>query len=146
MELIITAAIIIVILLILGVSIPLIVQGILWIMEILLLLMTLFFVLSMIFLLLGKPHDAEFLHIDKEVKWGSAIYRVKGEELQSVYPAEIVMQKLIYQKANTRVRLWRHGKLYLLFDWYSILVAAIGLPLSAGSAAFLGWFLWQMML
>lgn len=146
MELIITAAIIIVILLILGVSIPLIVQGILWIMEILLLLMTLFFVLSIIFLLLGKPHDAEFLHIDKEVKWGSAVYRVNGEELQSIYPAEIVMQKLIYQKDNIRVRLWRHGKLYLLFDWYSILVAAIGLPLSAGSAAFLGWFLWQMIL
>ncbi len=144
MELIITAAIIIIILLILGVSIPMIVQGVLWIMEILLLLMALFFIVSMVFLLIGKPHDAEFLHIDKEIRWGSAVYRVNGEELQSVYPAEIVMQKLIYEKPKTRVRLWRKGKIYFLFDPYSILVAALGFPLSAGSAAFLGWFLLQM--
>lgn len=144
MELIIAAAIIIVILLILGVSVQLIIQGVLWILEILLLLMTLFFLASVVFILIGKPCKAEFLRIETDRKWGSAVYQIDGEERQTIYPAEMILRNIIYKKPVTHARLWQHGASYLLFDWYSILCAALGFPLSGAGAAFLGWFLLQV--
>ncbi len=141
MELFITLVIIIVLLLILGVDIFLIIRGILWLMEIILLGMTLLFLLCVIVLLLGKWKDAQFMHIEKEQSWGHAFYRVEGEVRKNLFPAEIILQKQIYRKTDVRVRFWSRGKLYVLFDRYSILIATLGFPLSAIGAVLLGLFL-----
>lgn len=141
MEFIIGALVILVLLVILGVSMELIVQGILWILEVLLLMMTVFFLVSVAFLLVGKSRRAEFLRIETHGKWGNAVYLIDGEERQNAYPAEMILQSVIYRKRTTRARLWQRGEAYLLFDWYSILIAALGLPLSAVGAVLLGSFL-----
>ncbi len=141
MEFLIGLLIIIVLLLILGVDVFLIIRGILWLMEIALLGMTLFFILSVVLLLLGRWQDAEFLRVEKEKSWGHAVYRVGGEEQKNLYPAEGILQKYIYRKTSARVRFWQHGKYCVLFDRYSILIAALGLPLSAAGAVLLGLFL-----
>ncbi len=142
MEIIITAAILILLLLILGVSVGVIMQGILWILEILLLFMTLFFTVSIVFLFLGKKCAAEFLRIEKIGKLGGhAIYLINGEERQNFYPAEEFLRKLIYRKRTTTARLWKHKTAYLLFDWYSMIIVGAGFPLSAVGAVLMGSFL-----
>ncbi len=145
MEILIAALVIIVLLLILGISTGLIVQGILLIMEILLLLMTVFFMVSAVFLLIGKSREAEFLRIDKTAKMGAAIYRIGDAEYRNTYPAEGILQNLIYRKKTCKVRFWQHGKFYVLFDRYSIICAALGFPLSALGAAVLGMFMIQFL-
>lgn len=144
MEFVIILAVIIVLLLILGVNVYVIIQGVLWLMEVILIGMTLFFLLSIILLLLGKWHDAEFLRVEKEGSFGHAVYRLGDAEHQNLYPAEGFLQNLIYRKTCVRVRFWEHGRLRVLFDRYSILIAALGLPLSAVGAVLLGMFLLWM--
>lgn len=142
MEIIITAAIIILLLLIFGVSVGVIMQGILWILEILLLFMTLFFTVSIVFLFLGKKCSAAFLRIEKIGKLGShAIYLIDGEERQNFYPAEDFFKKLIYRQRTTTARLWQHKTAYLLFDWYSMIIVGVGFPLSVIGAVLMGNFL-----
>ena len=141
MEFLIGLLVIIVLLLILGVDVFLIIRGILWLMEIVLIGMTLFFLLSVVMILLGKWQDAKFLRIEKEKTWGHAVYRVGDGEQKNLYPAEGVLQKFIYRKNSARVRFWQRGTLCVLFDHYSILIAALGLPLSAAGAVLLGLFL-----
>ncbi len=141
MEFIIGALVILVLLIILGVSAELIIQGILWILEILLLMMTLFFIVSVVFLLLGKRCNAEFLRIDMQGKWGNAVYCIDGAEYRNTYPAELLLQKWIYRKRMTTAKLWQRGEISFLFDWYSIIIVALGLPLSAAGAVLLGSFL-----
>ena len=145
MEILIAAVVIIILLLILGISIGVIVQGILWILEILLLLMTLFFAASVIFLLLAKKQQAEFLRIDKTGKMGNAVYRIDGREYRNTYPAEGILQNLIYRRKESSVRFRQFGKLCVLFDRYSIVCAALGFPLSAAGAVLLGVFLMQLL-
>ncbi len=145
MEILIAAIVIIVLLLILGVSMGLIVQGILCILEILLLLMTLFFVVSVILLMITKKRQAEFLRIDKSGKMGNAVYRIDGREYRNTYPAEGILQNLIYRRRECSVRFRQFGNLYVLFDRYSIVCAALGLPLSAAGAVLLGVFLMQLL-
>jgi len=144
MEFVIILAVIIVLLLILGVNVYVIIQGLLWLMEVILIGMTLFFLLSIILLLLGKWQDAAFLRVEKEGSFGHAVYRLGDEEHRNLYPAEGFLQNLIYRKTSVRVRFWEHGRLHALFDRYSILIAALGLPLSAAGAVLLGMFLLWM--
>lgn len=144
MEFVIILAVIIVLLLILGVNVYVIIQGLLWLMEVILIGMTLFFLLSIILLLLGKWQDAAFLRVEKEGSFGHAVYRLGDAEHRNLYPAEGFLQNLIYRKTSVRVRFWEHGRLHVLFDRYSILIAALGLPLSAAGAVLLGMFLLWM--
>ncbi len=141
MEILIGALVILLLLVILGVSVEMIIQGILWILAILLLMMTLLFAASVVFLLLGKRCQAEFLRIDMQGKWGNAVYRIDGAEYKNAYPAELLLQKWIYRKRMTTARLWRRGGISFLFDWYSVIIVALGLPLSAVGAVLLGSFL-----
>ncbi len=131
MEIFIAALVIIVLLLILGVSIWTIMTGLLWIMAVLLMLMAWFFLISLFFIVAGKPHDAEFVRIQKKKTWGTAVYLIEGDEYFNWYPAEFILQKNIYHEGRTcRVRIWQCKRFYLLFDWYSILIVAVGIPLS----------------
>lgn len=102
------------------------------------------FIISVMFLLLGKWQDAEFLRVEKERRFGRAVYRIGDAEQENLYPAESILQKYIYRRSAVRVRFWEHGRLHILFDRYSVLIAALGLPLSAAGAVLLGLFLFHI--
>ena len=146
MELIIALIIIIVLLLILGVSPGLIMGGVLGLIELLLLFMTGFFIVSVVLLLIAKPVKAEFLRIYiSEVVGTFAIYRIDGEEYRNTFPAEIMFVDKIYHEGRTySARFRKLGKKHLLFDWYSYIVIGVGLPVSALLAGGLGWFLLKL--
>ena len=143
MEFIIALIIIIVLLLILGVSPGLIMGGVLGLIELLLLFMTGFFIVSVVRLLIAKPVKAKFLRIYiSEVVGTFAIYRIDGEEYRNTFPAEIMFVDKIYHEGRTySARFRKLGKKHLLFDWYSYIVIGVGLPVSALLAGGLGWFL-----
>ena len=128
MELIIALIIIIVLLLILGVSPGLIMGGVLGLIELLLLFMTGFFIVSVVLLLIAKPVKAEFLRIYiSEVVGTFAIYRIDGEEYRNTFPAEIMFVDKIYHEGRTySARFRKLGKKHLLFDWYSYIVIGVG--------------------
>lgn len=146
MELIVAAIIIIVLLLILGVSPGIIMAGVLVLLELGLLFMTGFFVVTLVLLLLAKPVEAEFLRIFvHEVVGTYAVYRIDGEEYKNTFPAEIMFVDKIYHEGKIySARFRKFKKKHLLFDWYSYIVIGVGLPVSAALAGGLGWFLLMM--
>lgn len=143
MEFIIAVIIIVVLLLVLGVSPAIIATGALILIELLLVFMTGFFIVSLVLLLIAKPVKAEFLRImQHEVVGTYAIYKIDGEEYTNTFPAEIMFVEKIYHEGRVySARLKKGKKKHLLFDWYSYIVIGVGLPLSAVSAVFLVRFL-----
>lgn len=136
MEILIGAVIIIVLLLILGVSPIHIVLGAAWLTELFFIVMSLFFIISLLLLLMTKKTKGEFLRIEKNEGPGThAVYKIDNQEYDNTFPAEIMFVDKIY-KTDKQVSVWhRKGKkLNLLFDWYSIIVIAAGLPVFTGLA------------
>ncbi len=145
MEFVIAAVIIIVLLLILGVSPGIIMGGVLVLIELGLVLMTGFFIFSLVLLLIARPIKAEFLRIYvSDIVGTFAVYRIDGEEYHNTFPAEIMFVDKIYHEGKTYdARFRKIGKKHILLDWYSYIVIGVGLPVSAALAAGLGWFLLQ---
>ncbi|MDE6730648.1 MAG: hypothetical protein K2J71_07725 [Oscillospiraceae bacterium] len=144
MEFLIGAIVIIVLLLILGVDPMMILLGGIWIVEIFFILMTIFFVISLILLCLTKKTKGEFLRIDpNEGEIGThAVYQIQGEEYNNSFPAEIMFTDKIYHTGKTVTLRQRDGKkLKLLFDNYSMIVIGTGLPVFTALAIALGFFL-----
>ncbi len=134
MELIIGAVVIIILLLILGVQPIMIGMGVLGIMEIFFILMTIFFIVSLILLFMTKPTEAKYLRIDPNEGVGThAVYWMNEREYDNSFPAEIMFIDKIYHEGKIcKVRLWQSQKNpehYFLFDGYSIIVIAVGLPI-----------------
>lgn len=146
MEFVVAVIIIVVLLLILGVSPGLIMAGVLVLLELGLLFMTGFFVVTLVLLLIAKPVKAEFLRIFvHEVVGTYAVYRIDGEEYKNTFPAEIMFVDKIYHEGKMySARFKKLKKKHLLFDWYSYIVIGVGLPVSAALAGLLGWFLLMM--
>ena len=152
MEFIIGAVVIIVLLLILGVSPTLIILGLLSLTELFLLLMALFFIVSLILLLMTKPTEAKYLRIDPNEGVGThAVYWMDNREYDNSFPAEIMFIDKIYHKDQMyKVRIWKSRKnpeRYLLLDWYSVIVIAVGLPvfsILAGAGLFCTIMLWSV--
>lgn len=146
MEFVVAVIIIVVLLLILGVSPGLIMAGVLVLLELGLLFMTGFFVVTLVLLLIAKPIKAEFLRIFvHEVVGTYAVYRIDGEEYKNTFPAEIMFVDKIYHEGKMySARFKKLKKKHLLFDWYSYIVIGVGLPVSAALAGLLGWFLLMM--
>ncbi len=129
-EIVLTVAVILVLLVVCGVSFYEIQLLMLWALTVLAAAMTLFFLVSIAFLFLGKRCEAHFLRIDRAGRMGGhAVYQVEDAERMNWYPAEDCFRSLIYRERPSKAILWQKGKCSLLFDWYSILIAAIGFPL-----------------
>ncbi|MBR1529411.1 MAG: hypothetical protein IJ642_08940 [Oscillospiraceae bacterium] len=133
MEFIIGAAVIILLLLILGVPPMMIVLGALSLVELFLLLMALFFVISLILLMMTKPTEAKYLRIDPNEGVGThAVYWMDDREYDNSFPAEIMFVDKIYHEGKIcKIRIWKSRKdpeKYILLDWYSVIVIAVGLP------------------
>ena len=152
MEFIIGAVVIIVLLLILGVSPTLIIFGLLSLTELFLLLMALFFIVSLILLLMTRPTEAKYLRIDPNEGVGThAVYWMDNREYDNSFPAEIMFIDKIYHEGKIcKVRIWKSRKnpeRYLLLDWYSVIVIAVGLPvfsILAGAGLFYTLLLWSV--
>ncbi|MBE6876512.1 MAG: hypothetical protein E7496_07290 [Ruminococcus sp.] len=152
MEFIIGAVVIIVLLLILGVSPTLIILGFLSLAELFLLLMALFFIVSLILLLMTRPTEAKYLRIDPNEGVGThAVYWMDNREYDNSFPAEIMFIDKIYHEGKIcKVRIWKSQKnpeRYLLLDWYSVIVIAVGLPvfsILAGAGLFYITLLWSV--
>ena len=143
MEIVIGAIIIIVLLLVLGVQWTLIVEVIIGLMVLLLVAMFVFFVVTLVLVLLSKPTEGKFLRIMvHEVVGTYAIYEINGEEYKNTFPAEIMFVDKIYQEGKVYpLRLHRGQKRYMLYDWYSWIVIGVGLLLSGGGLAMTIWIL-----
>ena len=142
MEILVSAIILIVLLLILGVNPMYIILGAIGIVELFFIFMMLFFMISFILLLITKKTTGEFLRIEDNKKIGvgtHAVYYINQQEFHNTFPAEIMFVDKIYKK-NKQVHIWkREGKkLNLVFDFYSIIIIAVGLPVFTGLAIALG--------
>lgn len=140
MEILVAAIIIVVLLLILGVSPGIIIGGVLVLLELGLLFMTGFFIVTFVLLLVAKPVKAEFLRIfEHEVVGTYAVYRIDGEEYKNTFPAEIMFVDKIYHEGKIySARFKKFKKKHMLFDWYSYIVIGVGLPVSTVLAVLLG--------
>ncbi|GEM_PF-2540666 len=141
MEFIIGAAVIVLLLLILGVPPMMIAMGAFALVELFLILMVLFFIVSLILLLMTKPTKAKYLRIDPNEGVGThAVYWMDNREYDNSFPAEIMFIDKIYHKDQIyQVRIWKSKKnpeRYLLLDWYSVIVIAVGLPVFSLMAGF----------
>lgn len=146
MEFIVTLAIIIVLLLILGVSPGIIMGGVLVLIELLLVFMSGFFIVTLVLLFIAKPVKAEFLRIFvHEIVGTYAVYRIDGEEYKNTFPAEVMFVDKIYHEGKYySARFKKFKKKHMLFDWYSYIVIGVGLPVSVAGAVGIGWFLLGM--
>ncbi|MDE6004755.1 MAG: hypothetical protein K2G88_05150 [Oscillospiraceae bacterium] len=138
MEILVIAVIIIVLLLILGVNPMNIIFGVVGLIELFFIFMMLFFIISLVLLLMTKKTKGEFLRIEDNKKIGvgtHAVYKINQQEYNNTFPAEIMFVEKIY-KTNKQVNIWQYKgkKLNLVFDFYSILVIAFGLPVFTGLA------------
>lgn len=146
MELLIAAAVVLVLLFILGVGTDILIAGILCLLEIILLLMTVFFMISLCLVLTAKPFKAEFLRIEKTRGLGChAIYRIGHMEYGNLFPMDAFMERHLQNHQLSTVRLWKSGDHAFTFDRYSMIVAALGLLISAVSALWLGKFVIQLL-
>ncbi|MDE6087401.1 MAG: hypothetical protein K2G25_03350 [Oscillospiraceae bacterium] len=146
MEFLIGAIVIIVLLLILGVDPMMILLGGIWIVEIFFIFMAVFFIISLILLFLTKKTKGEFLRIDPNEGIGThAVYQIRDQECNNSFPAEIMFTDKIYHTGKVVTLRHRDGKkLKLLFDNYSIIVIATGLPIFTALAVALGIFLQEI--
>ncbi|MBQ8927019.1 MAG: hypothetical protein IJ055_01930 [Oscillospiraceae bacterium] len=144
MEIIIGAVIIIVLLLFLGVRPMTIIAGIVVLFALGAVLMTGFFAVSLVLMLLAKPVRVDFLRIEQNEGPGShAVYRIGEREYDNAFPAEMILQDRIYRRPTVYARLLQGKKRYFLFDWYTVIIILVGLPVSAGLTA---GFLWGFLL
>lgn len=141
MEFIIGAVVITVLLLILGVPPMMIVMGFLGLIELFLILMAIFFIVSLILLLMTKPTEAKYLRIDPNEGVGThAVYWMDNREYDNTFPAEIMfIDKIYHQDKICKVRIWKSRKnpeRYILLDWYSVIIIGVGLPVFTALAGF----------
>ncbi len=141
MELLITAAIIIVLLILFGVAPMTIVMGVLWCMECILALMALFFLLSAVLLLSGRRVTGTFHHLEEGEGFAHAVYEVDGKTYPVLYPAEALLRKKIYHSGSHSLRIAKHFGNTFLFDCHSAHIIWLGLVCSAAGAAGLGYML-----
>lgn len=143
MELIVTAAILVLLCYLLGVSMAFILQALLGLMLILLILISVFFAWTALTLIGSKRTKVTYDRIDKEgdLPFPTAVYVSGDKEYRNTFPSELLLKSLLYNRdKQVNVRVTRKGKTY---DLYSLLTVYIGLVLAPVSAAALGyWFVW----
>lgn len=131
MEALVVLAVIIVLCLVLGVSVEMIMLGILALIELLIVLMALFFVYSCISLALSKSKKAVFTRIDKSPKgkFKVAYYSVDGEEYPCAFPSEMILTDKMYH-TDRKITVMLNRRRGSVFDIWAILTSIIGLVCS----------------
>lgn len=128
MEILIGAAVIIILLALLGVDIWYILLGIIALVALAALFVTAMFSVSMVWLLRSERCSGEFLKFSEGKRFEYAVYRIDGGEYGNIFPAEMVLREKLYKpETPVKLRLYRKKS---VFDRNAALTTAIGLPVS----------------
>lgn len=128
MEILIGAAVIIILLALLGVDIWFILLGIIALVALAALFVTAMFSVSMVWLLRSERCSGEFLKFSEGKRFEYAVYRIEGGEYGNIFPAEMVMRERLYKPGEpVKLRLTKKGS---VFDRNAFLTTVIGLPVS----------------
>ena len=135
LEIIVTVAVVIGILLFVGVPLVTILSLLVLILSGLLLLavafFVLFFLITDIILLRYRRTKGKFSRIDDSQRWERAVYAVNGEDYICVFPAESFARRRIYEKPGATVLIPRSGNRKSAYDRHSLFIIAVGNVFSA---------------
>lgn len=131
LEIILTVAVIIGIMLLVGVPVEtifaLLAVVLLGLIVLTMGLFSLFFVITDISLLFRKYVRGIFLRIDDSGRYDKAVYRVGDREYTCTFPAETVGRKKIYRKDNEySLLIPRSEKRHYAYDRHSLMIIGIG--------------------
>lgn len=129
MEFLMILVVVIVMLVLLGVSLLSIVAGIWWLLTLLGILCVVFFLLSMVLVLVAKKREATFLRIEKGKLAGAfAVYEIEGTEYRNLFPTDVFLREVLYRRKQVFVRMLQLGRKRLVFDRVTLVIVSIGLP------------------
>lgn len=133
MEIIVVSIIIFALCMILGVSLNYILLAVFAIFCLFSSFLSLFFLYSVICLLLSKRKEARFIRFDKlrNSKYQAAYYLVDGVEYSCVFPREGIMKDKLYQQ-NKIYHVMLNKKMEKVFDRFAISTCVLGLVFSIG--------------
>ena len=140
MEFLAGAAVVIVLLYILGFGLNLIAAGIVVCLAAATVLCEVFFLFSLVRLLLSKKVRGMYTRIGKKKKWrfDTAFYDVGGEEIANIFPCEMAMRDKFYKKdREITLRLGIGGK--CVYDMNAVLTIVFGNLLFGLSSWFFIW-------
>lgn len=136
MEIIIGAAVIIMLLLFAGVDIWFIFLGFMFLVAAAAVITAGFFAVCAVTILSGKRRAARFVRFEKGGRFDAAIYSADGEEYANAFPAEFILRDRLYSSDRTvTIRTTKRGR---AFDKNALLSTAAGLPLSILTAVIFG--------
>lgn len=132
MEVIITIAAIIVLMLFIGFKLETILMCGLVVIALFIVLMFLLFSYSLFRMITGKKVEAKFTKIDKisKRKFDAAYYEYDGEEYPCAFPSEPIMRKKIYSDVKNHIVRF-NKKTKCVYDRYASLTCVIGFIFSA---------------
>lgn len=128
MEILLGAAIIVILLLLLGVDMWYFLIGGIALVALAAVFTAVFFTVCAVMLIRSERHTGVFLKFGEGKRFEAAVYEVDGRECRCVFPAEMVLRDKIYKPGRpVELRLTRGGR---VFDKNAFLSAVIGLPTS----------------
>lgn len=117
MEIIVLIGCVIVILLVLGVSIEPLFAIVFWGIFIVSILCVLFFLVSLVGLLLAKNKKANYVELMDGEKMGAfAIYEIDGEQYRNLFPTDRILENLLYKKNIVKVKVGKWGENTYVYD------------------------------
>jgi hypothetical protein len=139
MTLLVTLVVIIALLLILGIDFGIVAAGILVLATTVLGLMTVFFILCTVALIMSKPCTGKLSEIRKigRNRFDSAVYSVDGEEVPNIFPCEVVLRKHIYRQ-DRQVKLRLVKRRNVVFDTDAAVCTVTGIILGCASLVTVG--------
>lgn len=88
----------------------------------------LFFVITGVVSLFTKKKDAKYVRLEDNDKYGKhAIYLIDGEECDNMFPTDALMEKFLYKKTDTKVRILKLKKRNIVIDRPSQIIIILGL-------------------
>ncbi len=91
-------------------------------------LCVLFFLISVILILISKRRQARFVRLER--RDGEALYAIyesDGEELRNTFPTNRIFQKRLYRDGERTIRVLRMRKSVWVFDRVSRFISVVGL-------------------
>ena len=136
MEIIIGAALIIMLLLFAGVDIWFIFVGFMFLVAAAAVFTSGFFAVCAVMLILSERRTAVFARFEKNGRFDAAVYSADGREYTNVFPAEFILRDKLYSADKTvTIRTTKRGR---AFDKNALMSTAAGLPLSIITAVIFG--------
>lgn len=141
-EFLLLVAIVFILAQILQISVEIQMLILLWGILIFSMLCTVFFIWSLILLLLSKKETAQFLEViqEGEHKFYRAMYEYKGNKIKCLYPTDGILRSF-YKTGEKKYRLVYLFKQFWVLDGFAMTTIMLGLPLFAGITIIIGKYL-----